>query len=202
MSRLTDQGLAPPTFLSNSHTPSQYSPCPNQLRAGYQTTRDHHAYSPKPAEIIQTNQSYTVYFSLSCLSHRDPNKGCGLCLPLASASSSWPKLSVPPVLCGELCLLFLGRPWVTLNFFQWYGALHVITSSLYKLRHMHRTAGIFAKTGLSRDEHGRSNSGWVEKAQRSLTNIGQGHCLCHPRTPLQTSPRMCFLAFKLKNQQG
>lgn len=66
--------------LAHSHQ-ANISPALTHARAKYQAMTDHH-YSPKPAGVIQTSQSWTVSSALPCLSHGSPSKDCGLDCPL------------------------------------------------------------------------------------------------------------------------
>ena len=69
-------------LLSNSHTPSQYSPCPESPPDQVLNSKGH-TCSPEPTQIIQPSQSYAYTSISSC---ENPNKGsaCLLLSPLLS----------------------------------------------------------------------------------------------------------------------
>ena len=94
----------PPLF--NSHTWNQHFPALNHCKARFQAIRDH-LYSPKPTEIVQTSQSYTVSSALPCgLFHRTPPPPpC----PLKALSFLPCSCLRPP----DQNLMFLPRPGVS-----------------------------------------------------------------------------------------
>lgn len=70
----------PHPYLTFTHQ-ANISPALNHPQARYQTTIDHLS-TPKPTRIIQTDQSQAVYPAMPFISWRNPQKVCGLSLPL------------------------------------------------------------------------------------------------------------------------
>lgn len=123
----------PPLF--NSHTWNQHFPALNHCKARFQAIRDH-LYSPKPTEIVQTSQSYTVSSALPCgLFHRTPPptpmppQGSEF-PPLLQSSASRPKPDVSPAARSvRTCVFLLEECWALLNFSYHGTDLSVVTKS-------------------------------------------------------------------------
>lgn len=135
----TNQFRAKP-LLSGWYTKEVKFLCLNHPRARYQATRDH-PYSPKPAEIIQTNQSSTLHPALPCLSCRNLHKISSLgflpapafCLLTTWGFPMWPCMACYASLsrtCKYNELLFF---WAFLVFSLW---MHLTIHPIKKPGHI------------------------------------------------------------------
>lgn len=99
-------------MTSNSHIWSHISPFLNYPRARYQTTRNHIG-SPKPSEMIQISELFT----LTCLLFRNSSKSSGL--DFHHASVFWHLGKIWCFLCGPAwyVVTLSLRPVNIINFF-------------------------------------------------------------------------------------
>ena len=100
-----------PLYLVLAHQ-ANIPPALSHPKARYQATRDH-SYSPKPAGMIQTSQSSTVYSALPHISLGNSNKDFSLGFPLTHSWLLPPDQYLVPLLCPctvwYVCPFFLGN---------------------------------------------------------------------------------------------